>query len=991
MFEDLTPRANKVIHILAQEEAKRLNHDQLTPEHVLLGLIRDGEGLGVKALVNLGVDLNQLRSDIELAVKKSGGTLLLGEVPPSPRIEKILKYSSMEARNLGHTFIGTEHLLLGILREQTGTAALILESKEITIDKLRNEILRLLGHSGIIKPKDKSAIKTPTLDEFGRDLTLLAKRKELDPVISREIEIDRVIQILSRRKKNNPVLIGEPGVGKTAIVEGLAQNIEAGNVPELLLGKRVLTLDLASLVAGTKYRGEFEERLKNVMKEIKKANNVILFIDELHTLIGAGGAEGAIDAANMLKPALSRGELQCIGATTLNEYKKYIERDPALERRFQPIIVEEPNVEQTIKILHGLKPGYESHHKVKYSEESIESAANLSHRYITDRFLPDKAVDLIDEAGAKARLRNSTRPAEFADLEKEINKFIAAKDEYVKQQDYEKAAEMRDKVNELKKELKQKTEDWKKETSMEIPIITQENIARIVSDTTRIPVNRITQSESQKLLLMEQELHRRVIGQEDAIDAVSRAVRRSRTGLKSPKRPTGSFIFLGPTGVGKTELARTLAEFLFGDEEALIRIDMSEFMEKHSVSRLVGAPPGYVGYDEGGELTEKVRRRPYSVILLDEIEKAHPDVFNILLQVMEEGQLSDNLGHTVDFRNTVVIMTSNVGARDISKGAVLGFGADDEQRNYTDIKDKAMKELRRAFNPEFLNRIDEVVVFHQLTKEHISQIINIMLKELEERINEKNMDFIIDTDYVAVGNYVTENEKKAIAESQSNGSSEETTEEVKEKVEETETEKAVYTNARSYLIDKGYDKKFGARPLRRTIQRELEDPLSNHILMNIFKPGDTINVLFDNEKKEIYFEKVKDEEVKDKAVESSIEESKERLKAKSVDLVFKEETDLEKYENVNYIITAAEKAKLIHLVEDSLKNYSEKDHPIKMKVLNILAKEMEKPLLDFIKKKEVQYEDRITIVDGNEENKLKFELERLHKKEEPEMATTATN
>lgn len=812
--EELTPRAHKIINILAQEEAKRLNHDQLTPEHILLGLIRDGEGIAVKALINLGINLDQLRTDIELAVKKTGGTLLLGDVPPSPRIEKVLKLSAYEARNLGHTYIGTEHLLLGILREESGTAALILESKDINLEKVRNEILRLLGHTGFVKPKDKKDIKTPNLDEFGRDLTQLARQKELDPVIGRENEIQRVIQILSRRKKNNPVLIGEPGVGKTAIVEGLAINIINENVPEVLIDKRVLTLDLASIVAGTKYRGEFEERLKNIMKEIRKANNVIIFIDELHTLIGAGGAEGAIDAANMLKPALARGELQCIGATTLNEYKKYIERDAALERRFQPILVGEPTVDETIEILKGLKAGYEAHHKVTYLDEAIVAAAILSKRYISDRFLPDKAVDLIDEAGAKARLENTVRPKEITDLEKEIQRLSSVKDEYVKAQDYEKAAEMRDKVNNLKRQLNNMKENWKKGMNQEIPVIGKEEISKIIAFTTGIPVNRIAESESMKLLKMEDELHKRVVGQDEAIEVICRAIRRSRAGLKSQKRPMGSFIFLGPTGVGKSELARTLANFLFGNDEALIRVDMSEFMERHSVSRLVGAPPGYVGYDEGGELTEKVRRRPYSVILLDEIEKAHPDVFNILLQVMEEGQLSDNLGHRVDFRNAVLIMTSNVGAREINKGNTLGFSSN-ETFDFTSIKDKAMNELKRVFNPEFLNRVDEVVVFHPLTKNDLFKIIDLMIAEVGDRLKERKMKLKIN-----------------------------------QKVKE-------------FIIDKGYDPKFGARPLRRSIQKLIEDPLSTKILEAKFSDGDTIYISVKDQ--ELIFKK-KDEKL-DKEIE----------------------------------------------------------------------------------------------------------------------------
>ncbi len=819
--EDLTPRAHKIINILAQEEAKRLNHDQLTPEHILLGLIRDGDGIAVKALVNLGVNLDQLRTDIELAVKKTGGTLLLGDVPPSPRIEKVLKLSAYEARNLGHTYIGTEHLLLGILREESGTAALILESKDINIEKVRNEILRLLGHTGFVKPKEKKDVKTPNLDEFGRDLTQLARSKELDPVIGREKEIQRVIQILSRRKKNNPVLIGEPGVGKTAIVEGLAMNIINENVPEILIDKRVLTLDLASIVAGTKYRGEFEERLKNIMKEIKKANNVIIFIDELHTLIGAGGAEGAIDAANMLKPALARGELQCIGATTLNEYKKHIERDAALERRFQPILVGEPTVDETIEILKGLKNGYEIHHKVKYEDESIVTAAKLSKRYITDRFLPDKAVDLIDEAGAKARLQNTIRPKEITDLEKEIQQMIQVKDKYVKEQDYEKAAEMRDKVNDVKRKLREMKDEWKKGMNKEIPNISKDDIANIIAFTTGIPVTRIAESESNKLLKMEDELHKRIVGQDEAIEAICRAIRRSRAGLKAEKRPMGSFIFLGPTGVGKSELARTLASFLFGNDEALIRVDMSEFMERHSVSRLVGAPPGYVGYDEGGELTEKVRRRPYSVILLDEIEKAHPDVFNILLQVMEDGQLSDNLGHRVDFRNTVLIMTSNVGAREINKGNSLGFSSS-EEFDFASIKDKAMNELKRVFNPEFLNRVDEVVVFHPLSKKDLYKIIDIMLEEISVRLADKKMTIKL-------------NQK-----------------------------------VKDYIIEHGYEPKFGARPLRRSIQRLIEDPMSTKILEAKYKEGDCIQVSVKDDK--LVFKKKDNKKAeKDKEQKETIE------------------------------------------------------------------------------------------------------------------------
>jgi ATP-dependent Clp protease ATP-binding subunit ClpC len=793
MFKGLTERAQRVINILAQEESKKLNHDKLLPEHILLGLIREGEGVAIKALINLGVDLNMLREDIIANTKRTGGILLLGDVPPSTRAQRVLELSADEARSMGHNYIGTEHLLLGLLREGDSGILNAFDKQGIKISNVREEINRLLGTSKT-DVKKKVDRRTPTLDEFGRDLTSLAKEKKLDPVIGREKEIKRVIQILCRRTKNNPVLIGEPGVGKTAIVEGLAQNIITGSVPETLANKRVLTLDLASLVAGTKYRGEFEERLKKVMFEIRRAGNIVLFIDELHTIIGAGGAEGAIDAANMLKPALSRGELQCIGATTLGEYKKYVERDAALERRFQPIIVDESTIDETVEILKGIKEKYEDHHKIIYTDTALDAAANLSFRYITDRYLPDKAIDLIDEAGSKVRLENTMVPKDFKKLEEDIEKLRSEKTHLVEIQDYEKAAKVRDRMNILREKLELMKDEWKKELNNEKPIVDEDEIYQITSELTGIPLVRIVESESQKLLRMEDELHEKVVGQDEAIEAVSRAVRRSRTGLKSPRRPSGSFIFLGPTGVGKTYLAKCLAEFLFGSEDSLIRIDMSEFMEKHNVSRLVGAPPGYVGYQEGGELTEKIRRKPYSVILLDEIEKAHPDVFNMLLQVLEEGQLSDHLGHTVDFRNTVIIMTSNVGSKEIHKGGNLGFSVGEDENDYLGMKDKAMSALKRVFNPEFLNRVDEVVVFHPLRKVHIGQIIDLMFEESRQQLQEKKLSL------------------------------------------------EVTAKAKNHLIEKGYDEKYGARPLRRTIQREIEDPLANEILKGIFKEGSTVIV-----------------------------------------------------------------------------------------------------------------------------------------------------
>jgi ATP-dependent Clp protease ATP-binding subunit ClpC len=797
MFKGLTQRAQKVLTILAQEEAKRFHSDQLLPEHIILALLKDGEGVAVKALQRVKVDGAEMQAEIEKSLPKGKGGLILGDVPPSKRGQKILEDSAEEARNMGHEYIGTEHLLLAAIKEQGSIVARYLARYNITPNGLREAILQISGtgdykgapaQAAKKKPSTPTKKPTPTLDEFGRDLTVFARENKLDPVIGREKEIQRVIQILARRTKNNPVLIGEPGVGKTAIVEGLAQKIVDGTVPEVLVGKRVLTLDLASLVAGTKYRGEFEERLKRVMKEILTAGNVVLFIDELHTIIGAGGAEGAIDASNMLKPALSRGELQCIGATTLNEYKKHIEKDAALERRFQPIYVSEPSVEETVEILKGIKKNYEEHHRVVYTQAAIEAASTLSRRYITERFLPDKAIDLIDESGSRRRIKNSIRPRELADLEKEIDRLTAEKTSLVNTQNYEKAAAVRDMVRQLKTKVDDIKKTWESTVTVEENVVDVEDIQQVISDMTGIPLARIVQSESQKLLQIEAELHKKVIGQEEAISVIASAIRRSRTGLSSARRPLGSFVFLGPTGVGKTLVAKTLAEFLFGDPDALVRIDMSDFMEKHNVSRLVGAPPGYVGYEEGGLLTEKVRRRPFSVILLDEIEKAHPDVFNILLQVLEEGQLSDNLGHAVSF------MTSNLGAREINKDSSLGFQSEEGGMNFKDIRNFVMSEVKRAFNPEFINRIDEIVVFHNLDKTHLSQIFDLMVKEICDRLVEQK---------------ITINVKK---------------------------------KAREFLIEKGYDEKFGARPLSRLLQKEVEDPLSLEILKGKFAAGDAIDI-----------------------------------------------------------------------------------------------------------------------------------------------------
>ncbi len=799
LFGRFTQRAQKVL-FLAQEEARRLNYPYVGTEHLLLGLIREGEGVAAKALAGLGIDADKVRATVEQMVEKVSSPMPQ-EIHLTPRAKRVLELAVDEARRMGHSYVGTEHLLLGLIREGEGVAARALASLGADLNKVRSVIMQMLGGAaggaapgqpGAARPQASS---TPTLDQFGRDLTALARDDKLDPVVGREKEIERVIQILSRRTKNNPVLIGEPGVGKTAIAEGLAQRIVQGNVPEVLLNKRVVTLDLASMVAGTKYRGEFEERIKKVIDEIIKAGNIIVFIDELHTLIGAGAAEGAIDAANILKPALARGELQCIGATTLDEYRKHIERDPALERRFQPIMVEEPTVEETIAILKGLRDKYEAHHRVRITDEALEAAAKLSDRYITDRFLPDKAIDLVDEASSRVRLRAFTAPPNLKDLEKRIEEIQKEKEAAVNNQEFEKAAQLRDQEQQLKKELEARRQDWQAARGKEELVVTEEDIAQIVSSWTGIPVKKLAEEETERLLRLEEILHQRVVGQDEAVRAVARSVRRARAGLKDPRRPIGSFIFLGPTGVGKTELARALAEALFGDEDALVRLDMSEYMERFAVSRLVGAPPGYVGYEEGGQLTEAVRRKPYTVVLLDEIEKAHPDVFNILLQVLEDGRLTDAKGRTVDFRNTVIIMTSNVGVHTLRKEGTLGFRTEQEKEaGYERMKERVTEELKRTFRPEFLNRIDEIIVFHSLTAEHIKEIVGLMLKEVAGRMKEHDVE-----------------------------------------VEFTEA-------AREILAREGFDETYGARPLRRAIQRLVEDRLSEELLKGTFQKGDRVVV-----------------------------------------------------------------------------------------------------------------------------------------------------
>ena len=799
MFERFTERARQVV-VLAQEEARILKHNYIGTEHILLGLLREEEGLAARVLESLDITVERVRAQV-VRIVGSGEEVTSGQIPFTPRAKKVLELALREALSLGHNYIGTEHILLGLVRENEGVAARILLDFDADSEKIRNEVIRMLSGPGGRRQgqgqgqQGEGKKSSKLLDQFGRNLTKLAAEAKLDPVVGRETEIERIMQILSRRTKNNPVLIGEPGVGKTAVVEGLASRITSGEVPELLKNKQIYTLDLAALVAGSKYRGEFEERLKKVMKEITQRGDIILFIDELHNLVGAGAAEGAIDAASILKPALARGELQTIGATTLDEYRKYLERDSALERRFQQIRVDQPSTEETVQILKGLRDRYEAHHRVGITDEALDSAAELADRYISDRFLPDKAIDLIDEAASRARIKSMTAPPVYRDLEEEIETTRRDKEAAIEAQEFEKAANLRDQERQLTNKKRDLEEQWRSGESGERPEIAEEEIADIVSMWTGIPVFKLTEAETQKLMRMEEELHKRVIGQHAAVEAVSKAIRRSRAGLKDPKRPTGSFIFLGPSGVGKTELGRTLAEFLFGDEEAMVRIDMSEYMEKHSVSRLVGSPPGYIGYDEGGQLTEAVRRKPYSVLLLDEIEKAHPDVFNILLQILEDGRLTDAQGRTVDFRNSIVIMTSNIGANEIAKNTGVGFTVSDETGlSYDDMRNRIMGELKKVFRPEFLNRIDEVIVFHKLAKTEVREIVELLLKRVRESLAERELSLNLSDD------------------------------------------------AADLLVEKGWDPSMGARPLRRAIQRYIEDPLADEVLAQNAEPGSTVEV-----------------------------------------------------------------------------------------------------------------------------------------------------
>ncbi len=805
MFERFTDRARKVM-ALANQEAQRFNHEYIGTEHILLGLVKEGSGVGATVLKNFDVDIKKLRLEVEKLVKSGPDMVTMGKLPQTPKAKKVIEYAIEEARALNHNYVGTEHILLGLLRENEGIAAQVLMGLGLKLEEVRQEVLNLLGAGveggpvdlgmkmgpGVAARKAKS--KTPALDSFGRDLTLLAANNELDPVIGRKNEIDRLIQVLCRRTKNNPVLLGEAGVGKTAIVEGLSQKIVNNQVPEILKDKRIVVLDLAMMVAGTKYRGQFEERIKAVINEVVRAKNVILFIDELHTLVGAGGAEGAIDASNVLKPTLARGEVQCIGATTLDEYRKYVEKDGALERRFQTIIVEPPSKDETLEILRGLQDRYEAHHRVKFSDEALYQAVELSTRYITGRCLPDKAIDVVDESGARVRLKNMTPPPDLVEIEGQIEKLQGEKDEAVGATDYERAAALRDEAQQLLDKKNQLQREWYEQSKEITGVVEAETIAEVVSNMTGVPLTRLEKKETQRLLELEAELHKRVVSQDEAITAVAKAVRRSRSGLKDPNRPTGSFIFLGPSGVGKTLLARALAEFMFGDENALVQLDMSEFMEKHNVSRLVGAPPGYVGYEEGGQLTERIRRRPYAVLLLDEIEKAHPDVYNMLLQIMDEGRLTDSFGRNVDFKNIILIMTSNIGAELIKSSGGFGFGKKSEEATYEKMKEMLNKEVERHFRPEFLNRVDDTIVFRSLTRENLQTIVDYELVKVFKRLTEHGW-----------------------------------------KLELSE-------QAKEFLIDKGYNPEFGARPLRRAIEHYIEDPLSEAVLAGKFKGRNLIKI-----------------------------------------------------------------------------------------------------------------------------------------------------
>ncbi len=822
MYERFTDRARKVMQ-LANQEAQRFNHEYIGTEHVLLGLIKEGSGVAANVLKNLDVDLRKIRLEVEKLVQSGPDMVTMGKLPQTPRAKKVIEYSMEEARNLNHNYVGTEHILLGLLREQEGVAAQVLMNLGLKLEEVREEVLNLLGHgiegseggerggaerggaSGESPKGGKS--KTPALDSFGRDLTELARQGKLDPVIGREKEIERAIQILSRRTKNNPVLLGEAGVGKTAIVEGFAQRVVEGNVPELLADRRIVVLDLAMMVAGTKYRGQFEERIKAVMNEVRRAKNTILFIDELHTLVGAGGAEGAIDASNVLKPALARGEIQCIGATTLDEYRKYIEKDSALDRRFQVVMVEPSTKGETVEILKGLRDRYEQHHRVQITDDALVASVELSSRYITGRCLPDKAIDVIDEAGARVRLKAMTRPPDLKEIDSEVERLNKEKEEAVANQDFERAAALRDQADKLKKKKQNITRDWREKSREADGVVDEEVVAEVVSKMTGIPLTRMTTEDSMRLMQMEDDLHRRVISQQEAIKSISKAVRRSRSGLKDPKRPTGCFIFAGPTGVGKTLLAKALAGFMFGDDDALIQIDMSEYMEKHNVSRLIGAPPGYVGFEEGGQLTEKIRRRPYAVVLLDEIEKAHPDVFNMLLQVMEEGRLTDSFGRNVDFRNVILIMTTNAGAEAIKNESSFGFQAPDDDASYDSMKTRVMERIERVFRPEFLNRVDDVIVFRHLTVEDLKRVVDLELGKVRERLLERGLKLELSDE------------------------------------------------AKTFLIKKGSNTDYGARPLRRAIENFVEDPLSEELLKGEFQGKDLIvvDVKEVGDKKQLFF------------------------------------------------------------------------------------------------------------------------------------------